>query len=327
MTTRILVVEDEDTLRRMIARVLKREGHEVVEASSGEAALTQFRQTPFPIVLTDIVMGRMNGLELLDEIKLIDPDALIIIMTSHASLDAATGALRSGAHDFLVKPFDDIRAVTDVVRRALDKLQLTRENRSLLDKLQHQARKLEQANADLIKAAIHDDMTGLYNYRHFRGALQIEVERCRRHKRGFSLVFADVDHFKKYNDTHGHVAGDELLQRLAVILTEHCRKTAIIARYGGEEFIIILPGVDKPGALAFAERLRRSVEEEPFIGEQCQPEGRVTISFGVAAFPDDGNNGEALLSHADQALYEAKSQGRNRVVGWEESLVPVSVEC
>jgi diguanylate cyclase (GGDEF)-like protein len=179
----------------------------------------------------------------------------------------------------------------------------------------------------LVKAAIHDDMTGLYNHRHFRGALQIEVERCRRHKRGFSLFFADLDHFKKYNDAHGHVAGDKLLQRLAAILTDHCRATDIVARYGGEEFVVILSETDKQGALTLAEKLRCTVEEEPFTGEECQPAGRVTISLGVATFPDHGEDAESLVEHADQALYEAKRQGRNRVVEWTKSLVSATVEC
>jgi diguanylate cyclase (GGDEF)-like protein len=325
MTTRILVVEDEDTLRTMIARVLKRDGYEVVEASSGEQALTLFRQSPFPLVLTDIVMGKMNGLTLLGELKLIDPDVLVIIMTSHASLDAATMALRSGAHDFLVKPFDDIRVVTNVVEQALDKLELARENRSLLNKLQSQARALEEANADLINAAIRDGMTCLYNYRHFRGALQIELQRCRRHKREFSLLFADIDYFKNYNDTHGHLAGDELLQRMAEILVDNCRKTDIVARYGGEEFVVILPETGKEGALTIGEKLRSAVEVERFSGEECQPGGRLTISLGTATFPGDGDDDGSLVTHVDQALYKAKSAGRNRIVAWEESLVPTPV--
>lgn len=126
----------------------------------------------------------------------------------------------------------------------------------------------------------------------------------------------DVDHFKHFNDTHGHLMGNEVLVRVASILTETVRDTDIVARYGGEEFAVILPKTPKEMAKNFAERLRHAVETYDFPGGEKQPNGRLTISVGLASYPEDGspaNDVVALIEFADQALYKAKLEGRNRV--------------
>jgi diguanylate cyclase (GGDEF)-like protein len=124
----------------------------------------------------------------------------------------------------------------------------------------------------------------------------------------------DIDYFKNYNDFHGHQKGDELLRKIAELLRKNLRAIDKVYRYGGEEFIVLLPEVDKEGALACAERLRRKVEQEPFEGEEeSQPSGKITISIGVASYPLDGDSIEKLIEAADSALYRAKALGRNRV--------------
>jgi len=154
------------------------------------------------------------------------------------------------------------------------------------------------------RMAITDGLTGLYNHRYFRGALKRVVARAREEgARPVSLLMVDIDFFKHYNDTKGHPAGDELLRRLALFLRGNVRPTDIVARYGGEEFAIILPGLSKWDAVSVAERLREGVERS--LG--------ITVSIGVASFPDDALDDDSLLSKADIALYEAKRQGRNRV--------------
>src|SRR3972149_1465480 len=130
--------------------------------------------------------------------------------------------------------------------------------------------------------AITDGMTGLYNHRYFLERINEEFERTRRYKRSLSLIMIDVDHFKKYNDTHGHQKGDEILKRVTKILKDTVRKSDTIARYGGEEFIIIFPETGGKEALSVAEKLRMEVEAHDFPGGETQPLGRITISQGVA---------------------------------------------
>jgi diguanylate cyclase (GGDEF)-like protein len=315
MGERILVVDDDATIRLVINRVLSKEGHEVTEVANGEQALESFRRQPFSLVITDVMMERMSGLDLLNEIRAIDPYALVVIMTSKASLETATSALRSGAYDFLVKPFKDLEMISAVVNRALDKLALVRRNHSLMVQLKENMEELERANNSLRELANHDGLTGLLNNRCFREALETELSRAKRYSHPFSLVFMDLDHFKQYNDTHGHLAGDQLLKELAEILTVNSRAVTVLARYGGEEFVAMVPETPKKGALVYAERLRRTVEEHRFRGGESQPLGKVTISAGVSSFPEDGTEGPALIERADEALYEAKKAGRNRVIG------------
>ena len=310
----ILVVDDEESLRGVISQILTEEGYHVTEAGSGEQAVELFREYPFPLVVTDIRMNGMSGTQLLEQIKNQYPDTQVIMITSHASLDSAILTMRLGAYDYLVKPFDDIQMVLNVVNRAVDKIRLITENQVLVDTLRRHNEDLERVNLKISELAIRDGLTGLYNHRYFQEALSSEVDRSRRHERTFSLIFMDVDFFKRYNDAHGHVQGDKLLCTLAKKIRDRLRATDIIARYGGEEFVLILPEVSKEGARVFAEVIRSYISDYPFEGRETQPHGKVTVSMGVASFPEDGDDGPSLVSHADQAMYQAKRKGRNIVL-------------
>ncbi len=156
------------------------------------------------------------------------------------------------------------------------------------------------------RLAITDELTGLYNHRHFYQVLQAEVSRALRYRRNLSLILLDIDHFKQYNDRFGHLVGDEALRRLAEILKRNTRDVDVVARYGGEEFAIILPETTLQQAAIHAERIRAAVEEHRF-------RDRFTVSLGVAAFGKGKERGEELVLMADQALYRAKAEGRNRV--------------
>jgi len=313
MSTRVLVVDDEDTLRMVISQVLEEDGYDVTTAAIGEEALDLFRQSPFPIVVTDVIMGRMSGLELLQEVKLLDAEALVIMMTSQASLDKATAAIRSGAYDFLTKPFDELEVISAVVNRANEKVQLLQRNKTLMVSLKKHTEELERLNSNLEDLATHDGLTGLHNHRYFRESLEQELSRSARHERPFSLVFIDVDHFKKFNDTHGHMAGDEVLKGLSIIFRNGKRASTVVARYGGEEFVALLPEATKDKASAYAELVRSQVEAAMFQDGHGRNQCKVTISLGVSTFPEDGSDSKSLLEYADRALYQAKEKGRNRV--------------
>jgi len=158
-----------------------------------------------------------------------------------------------------------------------------------------------------------DGMTELHNYRYFELRLKEEIVRHKRTESGLALLLMDVDHFKNYNDTMGHPAGDEVLRSLAHLLKETVRENDIVSRYGGEEFAAILPAVDSDGAAVLAERIRATVEQTYFEHEEIQPNGKVTISIGIASLPEDSDNAADLIHEADLALYAAKHEGRNLV--------------
>ena len=165
-----------------------------------------------------------------------------------------------------------------------------------------------------------DGMTGLHNYRFFRLRLKEEIARARRENSYVSLSIIDVDHFKNYNDKLGHPAGDEVLRKMSRILKGSVRDNDIVARYGGEEFALILPGTDEAGAYSLAERMRYKVEEAQFNKQEIQPEGKITISAGIATFPEDAVIMDDLIVAADRALYHAKYTGRNKVIKAKEIL-------
>ncbi|MBI5047702.1 MAG: sensor domain-containing diguanylate cyclase [Deltaproteobacteria bacterium] len=202
-------------------------------------------------------------------------------------------AYRLGGEVFDEASFELLTAATGQIGLALENARLFEETKTL---------------------AITDGMTVLYNHRYFLECLSREFERANRYKRPLSLIMIDVDFFKKYNDTHGHPKGDDVLRGVAGILKKSVRTSDIVARYGGEEFVIILPETTGEAAFTLAERLRKEVESTDFPGGETQPLGRITISLGVAAsmegvtkYPDD------LVKNADNALYRSKEEGRNRV--------------
>ena len=161
-------------------------------------------------------------------------------------------------------------------------------------------------------------MTGLHNYRFFIMRLKEEIARAKRNDSPLALLILDVDFFKNYNDALGHPAGDEILRQLSDILKAIVRDNDIVARYGGEEFAMILPSTDKKGAGILANRLRKKIEKYKFPHQEIQPNGTLTISIGIALYPENAIDRDDVVVAADRALYYAKERGRNRVVHFEE---------
>ncbi|MFY9270052.1 MAG: diguanylate cyclase [Candidatus Manganitrophaceae bacterium] len=187
----------------------------------------------------------------------------------------------------------------DILSRFSSSVALAIENATLYERVKH--------------LAIRDGLTGLYNRRHFEETLKQETVRAHRHKQPISLIFIDVDHFKNYNDGHGHRAGDEILKKVGSLIVGRVRGIDTACRYGGEEFTVILPYTEKASAWKVAEEIRSKIGSYPFPFREHQPGGAVTVSLGVAEYPADGETEEALVKAADSALYRAKQDGRNRV--------------
>jgi len=171
-----------------------------------------------------------------------------------------------------------------------------------------------RAFQQVAQRANRDGLTGLYNMTFFKQHLEIELAKAERNHTRLSLFMLDIDHFKFYNDHHGHQAGDEILRQVGRLFREHTRAVDIAARYGGEEFIVLTPGLDRDEVLQFAERFREVFLANPFPHKEEQPEGTLSFSGGVATYPMDGMGIEELIRAADAALYRAKANDRNQIV-------------
>jgi diguanylate cyclase (GGDEF)-like protein len=208
------------------------------------------------------------------------------------SMAAVLTAQAATPHDFPLATLDLAQAVAVHVAAAWENVQLYQRMREM---------------------ATRDELTGLWNRRHLAEQLDQEIQRARRYGHPFAVVLVDIDDFKLYNDTHGHLRGDELLRQLAELLLRTTRRADVVARIGGEEFVIVLPESDAPGAGALAEKVREAVAAAPFPGRESQPAGRLTVTLGFACFPDEGQDAVVLLELADRALYLGKHEGGNCV--------------
>lgn len=310
----ILVADDELSIRNLVAELLKDEGHNVTLAEDGEDALLKFRERWHEIVFSDIRMPRMSGIELLAEVKKINESTQFIIMTSHASIDNSIAALKKGAFDYILKPFEDLDVVIDAANRAMASLSAIRQQEYLLNTLSRQNDELGNLNIKFRELAIRDGLTGLFNHRHAQDRLAEEFDRAKYFGRDLSIIFMDLDNFKFFNDTHGHQAGDEVLQLLCKLMSGEIRDSDVLARWGGEEFIVICPETGKDKACALAEKIRKMVTEFEFPHASEQPLGVMSVSIGVTTSNEDINDVEALVKLADDGAYHAKGSGRNCTV-------------
>ncbi|MCH2143770.1 MAG: diguanylate cyclase [Phycisphaerales bacterium] len=288
---RLLVVDDSELIHRLLKVRLKFERIEINTASSSTEALQLVREFEPDVILLDIDLGvgdPMDGFEILSELKS-DPTtkdiAVIFISGSTETMDRVR-ALELGAIDFIGKPFE----VVELKARIRSALRV----RSVVRMLAQKAR--------------IDGLTGLWNRAFFDARLEEEITAAGRHGRPLSLIMCDLDRFKSLNDQHGHLFGDQVIERFAQLLGAG-RTTDFACRYGGEEFALILPDTDREQALQAAERVRCSIESEQWLDH---PGLVVTASFGVSQYRVDLDQ-SLMVEAADQALYRAKETGRNRV--------------
>ena len=302
----ILIVEDEANSRLLLKTYLTSDGYDVRIARNGEEALKSIAANPPSAVILDVVLPKMDGFEVCRKLRDLETTRFmpIILVTALRGDRERTRGIEVGADDFISKPFNR----TELLTRIKSLLRIRRLHHDLQLKVQE----LERVRAKLRKLAVTDGLTGLFNYRAFRGQLHLEVLRSKRFSLPFSVLMIDIDHFKVYNDSFGHPSGDQVLKQFSKLVRKNVREVDTIARYGGEEFVVILPGTDKKSAVIVAEKLRKLVEKEPFPHEKDPPIFRVTISVGVTSFPQDTDSEENIIRLMDQAMYKAKKDGRNR---------------
>jgi diguanylate cyclase (GGDEF)-like protein len=245
--------------------------------------------------------------------------AYILGLTIVRPLDRLThGAAKVAAGDLEVKlpvvSRGEVGYLTEAFNNMVSRLRQGQEELATINGM------LTEKNKELQVLSITDSLTGLHNRKHFMEVLANEVARARRNKNPFSVMMIDTDHFKKYNDTFGHQVGDALLKKIGVIFMESLRNVDYPSRYGGDEFIVLLPEVEKEKAFEVAERIRGLVAAKTLSRDTNRV--AVTVSIGVAAFPEHGDTPEAIIASADGALYHAKRNGRNRVVLASSDLQP-----
>jgi two-component system cell cycle response regulator len=302
---RILIADDSIVSRHVLDATLRKWGHDVVVACDGIEAWNVLQAQDAPkIAILDWVMPGLTGPEVCKRVRehTSEPEAYtyILLLTSKSLKEDLIEGIESGADDYVTKPFDqhELKVRLKTGMRIID--------------LQRQLR--EQATKDFL---LH-----IWNRSSILDILQRELIRGGRENRSVGVVLADLDHFKSINDTYGHFAGDEVLKEFALRMQGSIRPYDAIGRYGGEEFLIILSNCDETCTANQAERLRKALDSEPMIvNGQLRS---VTCSFGATSwFPGDETNSEMLIRVADDALYAAKHQGRNRVVYQREAVANV----
>ena len=297
---RILLIEDDEDdyliLRDYLFDIDSQEKYELDWVQSFQAGIEQIELAEHDIYLVDHYLGAESGLDLLQEAFRAGCQAPVIIITGRSDQEIDQAALMAGATDYLVKGEINGQLLERSIRYALERNRLAKKVREL---------------------AVRDPLTGLYNLRELMRFLNYELIKSRRYNHPFSLLMIDVDYFKVINDRYGHRTGDEVLQHVAEAILSNVRGCDLPARYGGDEFTIVLPETPARQGWLGAERLRKVVENQSIQVTNINgtsEEIKVTMSIGVAEFPYDANSVETLIEMSDQALYQAKHQGRNRAV-------------
>ena len=309
---RVLVIDDDSSILGVIAEVLQDDGYKVTTAGSGEEAIEALKNNEFALVMTDIRLPGINGVAVLEHVKVARPRTNVIMITSHASLDTVIKAMQHGAYDYLLKPFEDLSLISTAAKRAVDSFNLDLDRSQLIRSLKSSNEELARVNQILHGLAIRDGLTDLYNHRYINEVLDKQIEIASIKDAELSLIFVDVDNFKKFNDEHGHQNGDVILRELSSLMRENVREKDIVARWGGEEFVVVCPNTDRGSAAILAESLRGLIAKHPFLKGVMQSSFKITISAGVSSLAALQSK-PGLVDAADAALYAAKDNGRNQV--------------
>jgi two-component system cell cycle response regulator len=292
---KILIVDDDDTVRESLNDFLEFHDFAVTAVDSAVQALEILAKNDFDLVISDLVMPGMDGIALVKTIRESGKAVPVLVMTGFASIEYAVESMKAGATDFLTKPlkFDHVMLIINRVLETCTLRKMAREREYYKD------------------LSNSDGLTKISNYRHFNHVLQLEIDRQRRYHRPLTLLMIDIDDFKKTNDCYGHLVGDMVLIKIAVLLTAEIRGFDFVARYGGDEFTVILPEVSEKEALAVGRRIMRSISQHEFKTPEHKDIGSIGVTIGIASFPKDAIEGQDLVAKADRAMYAGKNAGKN----------------
>ncbi len=292
---KILVVDDDDNVREALKDFLEFHDFAVTAVDGGAQALEHIAADDFDLVISDLVMPRMDGIALIKSIREAGKDVPLLVMTGFASIEYAVESMKAGATDFITKPlkFDHVMLIVNRVLETSALRQMAREREYYKD------------------LSNSDGLTQIGNYRHFNHVLRLEIDRQKRYGRPLTLLMIDIDDFKKINDRYGHLIGDMVLIKIASLLRDEVRGFDFVARYGGDEFTVILPEVPEKAAVAVGRRIMRSISLHEFSSPEYNEVGPITVTIGIASFPADAGDAQDLVAKADRAMYAGKSSGKD----------------
>jgi len=291
----VLIVDDDAEIKDSIHEFITKSGYNCLTASSAEEAVELLKSNHVNVAIADIMLPGKDGLELTDIMKQ-QHDIDVIVMTGYSNEYSYEEVITKGASDLIFKPFR-FEELLLRLKKVIENRQVIKDRARVLDKLE--------------KLAITDGLTTLYNLRHFYKQLEVEIGRCSRYGHSLSLLLLDIDNFKIYNDSYGHLEGDKALIRISQIIKSCLRTMDSAYRYGGEEFTVILPETKGKKAKNVANRIKRAVELERFLPE---PDKVVTITISIGLTEYFMNEQlSTVIKRADQAMYNSKAQGRNRI--------------
>lgn len=305
---KILVVDDSKSIRLLVAECLKTLGHEVCFAENGAECLQFVGNQSVDLILMDVEMPHLNGVEATKAIREIKNDDWfpIVFLTTKSDDDSFANGILAGGDAYLLKPLNALRLQLTVI--AMERIYLMRQ------KLFSAQKELQHVNRELERLSLFDQLTGLANRRNFDATLERQFAWARRSKSPLSLIMCDVDFFKAFNDNYGHQQGDDCLSQVANAIGAQAKRPIDLAcRYGGEEFSVILPETDLQGARVVAESIRVAVFTKHIPHVCSKVADRVSLSLGVATYVGQFQNTSQLIKATDDALYAAKAHGRNRV--------------
>jgi two-component system cell cycle response regulator len=300
---RIVVADDDSAARELLAVLLRSAGHLVEAVEDGQAAVDRVAQGGVDLVLLDILMPRLSGLEACRVLKGMTLDGFlpVILVTVRPDTTSRIEGLRIGADDYVAKPYEE----TELLARVDGMLRIKR----LHDQVVEQKARFE-------RVSVHDELTGLHNYRYLNARLTEEVKRAERYHEPFACLLIDIDQLRVLNQASGRAAGDAAIVRVADALRRCVRETDVVARYGGDEFLVVLPGTHFAGSVVIAERVWRESSVDPLSPGAPRD---LAISVGVALYPSrDVRSKDALLRGADSALAQAKREGGHRICVFQQ---------
>jgi two-component system, cell cycle response regulator len=297
---RILIVDDRASSYERIAATLETE-HQVDRETDPNEALFHAAEGNYDLMIVSLGLDKFDALRLCSQVRSLERTRnLPLLAVADADHNARLlRGLEIGINDYLTRPIDK----NELLARVRTQIRRKRYTERLRDNVQQS-----------IEMAITDGLTGLYNRRYMESHLVTLIEQATARGKPLTVLVIDIDYFKSINDTHGHDAGDDVLREFAIRLRKSIRGIDLACRYGGEEFVVVMPETDMAVATMVAERLRRRIATDPFPIQQGAGTVDVTISVGIAALGGSGDSAANLLKRADQALYRAKRDGRNRVV-------------
>ncbi len=299
---RIILIDDDSGVTRVVKKFLERSGHTVDTADSGEEGIRLIGNCEYDIVITDIYLPGMDGMAVLEKIKSINEDIDIVVITGFGSIESAVSFMRAGAIDYISKPIN-FGHLDIIVQKTLERKELI---------------KAARERDIYFRMSLTDALTGMFNHKYFQESLEREMLYSQRKKENLTIMMADIDGFKAVNDNYGHQTGDMVLQKISSNIIKACRSHDTVSRYGGEEFGIILPETGIEKSTRVAERMLDAVSSSsyPPVAQN------ITISIGIASFPDHAMDRTELIQKADLALYASKGNGKNRFTIYDGSLEP-----